>query len=133
MAFPSSAFEYRKSAVTGASPIQVIVLLYDGALKHMEAGRHAIAHQDFARQNEHLQAAQKIVMELMACLDMEKGGEIAWNLLKLYEYSLNELVRANIEDDSSGVAHAIRIFSDLRESWVKLADPVYEADHAIAA
>lgn len=133
MAFPSSAFEYRKSAISGASPIQVIVLLYDGALKHMEAGRHAIAHQDFPRQNEHLQAAQKIVMELMACLDMEKGGEIAWNLLKLYEYSLNELVRANIEDDSAGVSHAIKIFSDLRESWIKLAEPIYEIEQALAA
>lgn len=86
----------------------------------MEAGRHAIAHQDYPRQNEHLQHAQRILMELMSCLDLERGGEIAWNLLQLYEYSLGELVRANLEDDASGVSHAIKILSDLRESWVAL-------------
>jgi flagellar secretion chaperone FliS len=132
VAYPSSAFEYRKSAVTGASPIQVIVLLYDGALRHMEAGRHAIAHQDYSRQNDHLQHAQRILMELMACLDLDRGGEIAWNLLQLYQYCLDELVRANIEDDAAGVSHAIRIFSDLRESWVQLQDCA-DTEIAIAA
>lgn len=133
MAYPSSAYEYRKTAITGASPIQVIVLLYDGALRHMEAGRHAIAHQDHSRQNEHLQQAQRILMELMSCLDLEKGGEIAWNLLKLYEYSLAELVRANLEDDPAGVSHAIRILSDLRESWVQLGTTALLTEQAFAA
>lgn len=131
MAYPTHAYEYRKSAVTGASPIHIVVLLYEGALRHMEAGRHALAHQDYPRQNEHLQASQKIIMELMSCLDMEKGGEIAVNLLKIYEYALGELVRANIEDDAGAVSQCIRIFSDLRESWVKL-DQV-PAEQAYAA
>lgn len=121
MAYPTYAHEYRKNAVAGASPLQMVVMLYDGALRHMEAGRHAIAHQDYPRQNEHLQQAQRILMELMSCLDMEKGEEISHNLMSLYDFTLRELVRGNLEDDASAIALCIRIFSDLRESWVQLA------------
>lgn len=130
MAYPTHAYEYRKSAITGASPIHIVVMLYEGALRHMEAGRHALAHQDYPRQNEHLQAAQKIVMELMSCLDMEKGGDIAFNLLRIYEYVLAELVRANVEDDSSAVSGCIRIFSDLHQSWAQLDRAPAEQAHA---
>lgn len=121
MAYGRIAHEYRKNAVNGASPLQLIVMLYDGALRFMEGGRHAIAHNDYAKQNQQLQQAQKIVMELMSCLDMEKGGEVAKNLLSLYTYVLNELVKGNCEDNPECINRCIRVMRDLRESWVAIA------------
>lgn len=115
------AFEYRKSAVIGASPLQLIVMLYDGALRHIEAGRHAMGMREIEKQNGHLQQAQRIVMELMSCLDTEKGGEIASNLMALYSYVLNELVQANIQDEPENLLRCSNILSELRESWVELA------------
>jgi flagellar protein FliS len=109
--------EYQKSAVNTASPLQLIVMLYDGALKFMEAGRHAMANGDLNRQNSSLQQAQRIVLELMACLDTQQGGEIAKNLMGLYTYVLEELVKGNVTDDPECVARSIRVFSELRESW----------------
>jgi flagellar protein FliS len=104
--------------VNGASPVQLIIMLYDGALKHMEAGKHAVQKGDLASQNSSLQRAQRIVMELMSCLDMKEGGEVAKNLLALYTYVLNELVQANVHDDPDAIDRSIRILSELRESWV---------------
>ena len=121
MAYGRIAHEYRKNAVNGASPLQLVVMIYDGALKFMEGGRHAIAHHDYERQNDQLQRAQKIVMELMSCLDMEKGGEVAKNLLSLYTYVLNELVQANLEDSPERVARCIKVMRDLRDSWNTIA------------
>lgn len=121
MAYGRIAHEYRKGAVNGASPLQLVVMLYDGALRFMEAGKHAIAHNDYTRQNDQLQRAQKVVLELMACLDMEKGGEVAKNLLSLYTYVLNELVKANCEDDADRVDRCMKVMADLRESWVQLS------------
>jgi len=112
--------EYRKGAVNGASPLQLIIMLYDGALKHMEAGKHAIESNDLAKQNQNLQKAQRIVMELMSCLDMKQGGEVAKNLLALYTYVLNQLVEANISDKAEPIERSIQVFSDLRESWVEI-------------
>ncbi len=95
-------------------------MLYDGALKYMEAGKHSVLQKDLPNQNKYLQKAQRIVMELMSCLDMKQGGDIAKNLLALYTYVLNELVQANIHDDIVPIDRSIKILSDLRESWVQI-------------
>lgn len=123
------AHEYRKNAVNGASPLQLVIMLYDGALRFMEAGRHAMAHGDLPRQNDQLQRAQKIVMELMACVDLERGGDIAKNLLSLYTYVLDELVKANMEDNAERIERGMRVMRDLRESWAQIA----QKEHPLAA
>ena len=108
--------------MNGASPLQLIIMLYDGAMKSMEAGKHAIVNHDLEKQNKHLLHAQKIVMELMSCLDMKEGGDIAANLLSLYTYVLNQLVDANVQDDEKAVDRAIQVLSELRESWAKVEE-----------
>ncbi|MBX3118179.1 MAG: flagellar export chaperone FliS [Fimbriimonadaceae bacterium] len=120
MAYNKSALEYKKNAVNGASPLQLIVMLYDGALRFMEAGKHHMKERNLEKQNDSLQKAQRIVLELMASLDMEKGGEIAKNLFSLYGYVTNELITANINDDPVPIDRSIKVLSDLRESWVAL-------------
>jgi len=122
------ANEYRKQAVNGASPLQLVIMLYDGALRFMEAGKHAIVNRDLQRQNDNLQRAQRIVLELLACLDMDKGGEIAKNLFAIYTYVVNELVEANVNDDAAAVDRCRKIFSDLRSSWVQIEQQVTPTD-----
>lgn len=117
MAYQRMTQEYQKSAVNGASPLQLIIMLYDGALKFMQSGKAAMAEGNRDAQNASLQKAQKVLMELMSCLDMKQGGEIAKNLLSLYSYVLNELVMANMADDPDGVDRGIKVLTDLRESW----------------
>jgi flagellar protein FliS len=114
------AQEYQKQNVNGASPVQLIVMLYDGALRFMEAGKYAMVNGNLDKQNYYLQKAQKIVLELMSCLDMGQGGDVAKNLFALYGYVLNELVAANVEDASDPIERAIKVFSDLRESWAQI-------------
>jgi flagellar protein FliS len=99
-------------------------MLYDGALRFMEAGKHAMRAKDLEKQNSSLQRAQKIVMELMSCLDMENGADIAKNLLALYTYALEQLVDANMKDDPAGIDRTIKIFSELRESWVSIESSI---------
>lgn len=120
MATNQFANEYRKNAINGASPLQLIVMLYDGALRNIEAGRIAMSRQDYPRQNQAIQQAQKIILELLACVDVVNGGEIAKNLIALYEYVVNELVKANIEDNPEALAHCARVLSDLRQTWNEL-------------
>ncbi len=135
MAYSKSAFEYKKNAVNGASPLQLIIMLYDGALRFMEAGKHYIANGNLEKQNDSLQKAQRIVTELMASLDMDKGGEIAKNLFSLYGYVNNELILGNINDDAVCIDRAIKVISDLREGWVALetSQQQPEAEARIAA
>lgn len=120
MAYNRFVQEYQKGAVNGASPVQLVIMLYDGALRYMEAGKYAMRAKDLEKQNSNLQKAQKIIMELMSCLDMQNGGEIAKNLLALYTYALDQLLQANVKDEPSGIDRSMKIFSELRESWVEI-------------
>ena len=111
-------------------------MLYDGALRFMEAGKHAMSAKERSKQNDYLQRAQKIVMELMSCLDMDQGADVAKNLLSLYSYVLNELVVGNMSDSSAHIDRAIKVMSDLRESWSELhaaTAPTMEAAQPRAA
>ena len=120
MSYGNYANEYRKSAVNGASPLQLVVMLYDGALRYMEAGKHAMIQKDLEGQNTNLQKAQRIISELLSCLDGDKGKDVARNLRALYTFTLNQLVEANMKDDPKAIEGCIKIFSDLRESWSAL-------------
>ena len=120
MAYANSTLEYRKASVAGASPVGLIVLLYDGALRFMDAGTAAMGRGDLPAQNAALQKAQRIVIELMGALDMRRGGEVSTNLMALYAYVLNELVRANVEDDPSPIENAARTMEELRAGWAEL-------------
>ncbi len=119
--------QYRKGAVTSASPLQLIIMLYDGSIRFMEAGKGAMLAKDLFEQNDKIQKAQKIISELISCLDMDKGGEIAENLLSLYTWVYNRLVEANIQDQPSYIDECVETMRQLRSSWVKLEEQSHHA------
>jgi len=120
LAYSRTIDQYRKSSIGAASPLQLVVMLYDGALRFMEAGKHAMASGDTYAQNDNLTKAERIVTELLSTLDMTQGGQVAENLFSLYTYVYDSLVEANIEDKPEKIDECVQIFSDLRESWVEL-------------
>jgi flagellar protein FliS len=120
LAYGNQLQEYRKNAVNGASPVQLVVMLYDGALRFMEQGRYAMQNGDLVAQNHNLQKAQRIVLELMATLNMDQGGEVAQNLMALYTFVLEQLIDANVKDSTVPIEHAMKTMSGLRESWAEL-------------
>lgn len=120
MAYGKYIQEYQKSAIAGASPVGIIVMLYDAAISFMEQGKAAMAVKDYDKQNTLLQKAQRIVTELMGSLDMDKGGEVAKNLMSLYSYAWNELVQANVHDKPECIDHALMVFTEIRESWATI-------------
>lgn len=121
MAYPTSNLDqYRKSAVITASPLQLVIMLYDGAMKNLNAGKRAMLEHNTFEQNNSIIKAQKIIAELISCLDMKQGGEIATNLLSLYSYCYSSLLQSNVEDKPELIDQVILILSNLRSSWVEL-------------
>ncbi len=93
-------------------------MLYDGALRFLELGKAGLLAKNLFEKNDNLQKSQKIVMELMNTLDVQKGGEMAKNLMSLYFFVVQQLMEANIEDDVEKLDVAAKILRDLRESWL---------------
>lgn len=116
---------YRANAVLTASPGQLVLMLYDGALKAM-----AIAGEAFDRDeddlsrieviNHQLQKAQNILAELQNGLNLEAGGEFAQTLYRLYDYHNRRLFEANLKKDATIVHEVEGLVRSLRDAWAEM-------------
>ena len=111
---------YRKNAVNTASPLQLVVMLYDGSLRFMAQARQAIIDGNVYEQNRNCQKAQNIITELLSTLDLKRGGDVAQNLMALYNYTYDRLIEANINDNLEAIDQATKVMSELRASWAEL-------------
>jgi len=118
---------YRETRVKTASPGQLVVMLYDEALKQCDiaielSGEGPKPQPDnIERINIALGKAQDIVTELMASLDFDAGGEIAHNLFSLYVWFGRELLEANISKDTARVRSVRGMLAELRGAWAQVA------------
>jgi len=106
------------TTVESASPQQLIIMLYDGALKSVFAAKAAIARGDVAARGAALSKAILIIDEgLRAALNLQSGGEIAQNLMALYDYISTRLLHANVKADVQSVDEAARLLGELKQAW----------------
>lgn len=116
---------YRANAVLTASPGQLVLMLYDGALACMGRAREALERpgQDARRIeviNTQLLKAQAILTELQNGLNHEAGGEVAANLDGLYNYYNRRLFEANLRKEVGPVVEVERLLGDLRSGWAEM-------------
>ena len=120
MSYQNAAQTYRQNAILTASPEKLVQMLYDGAIRHLERSRIGLTD---ATQNrgavvgESLGKAMAIVGELRSSLDMDAGGEIAQNLDRLYEFTLDQLSQANLNRAAEPVEHGLHVIRTLKEGW----------------
>jgi flagellar secretion chaperone FliS len=109
---------YQAQATTTASPAQLVLMLYDGALTQIARAEEALdGARDGEAAHQALSKAQAIVTELAVTLDHERGGEMAANLASLYEYCNHLLVDANIAKSAAGLPDAANVLRGLRDAW----------------
>lgn len=116
---------YRANAVLTASPGQLVLMLYDGALKSLALAREAFARPaEDARRieaiNDHLLKAQRIIDELQSGLNMEAGGEFARTMHRLYDYHNRRLFEANLRKQVEPVVEVERLVRELRDAWAEM-------------
>ena len=109
---------YRHGQVASAGPVRIIILLYEGALQSCRQA--AERFEDPRQRGESLGRAHRIVTELMASLDYDKGGEIAANLDALYGFVLDAITRANVDEEERVLRPAIQVLETLVSGWREL-------------
>jgi flagellar protein FliS len=110
---------YQQGQVAASSPLRIISLLYDGAIRFCkQAEKH---FGDPSTRGSALGRAHAIVSELLVALDLDRGGEVATNLDGLYRYVLDALIRANVEGEHKALASAIQVLETLADGWHELA------------
>jgi flagellar protein FliS len=110
---------YFATQIKTATPEQILVMLYDGAIRFIRQARQALEDGQRVTKLEKISRAVAILTELSGTLDFEKGGEIAENLDGLYWYIIRELTRPNKEDEFKAMDVAENILIELREAWAE--------------
>ncbi len=136
---------YRRITTLTAPPGQIILMLYEGALRSLERSLPGFSIADPGEANmtihNNLQRAQEIIHELNCALNMEQGGEFASTLRRLYDYFDRRLRESNLKKEPTGVKEVLRHITVLRDAWATMlqnqnplpaAVPLAPADFAVA-
>lgn len=114
------AHRYREIAVKTANPLQLVVILYDGAISALQQAQEQIRRKDIAGRARSLNRSVAIISELQACLNFKEGGPIAASLDRLYNYMKQRIFRANVEQRSEPLAEVVTLLENLRSAWGEL-------------
>jgi flagellar protein FliS len=114
-----------ETAVSEASPHQLVNLLLEGLLRHVGAARAAMQRGDVAAKGKQINAAVRILDEgLKPALDLAKGGDLAANLNGLYGYCSLRLTEGNLRNDDAALADVIRVIEPVADGWRQIAGQV---------
>ncbi|RLA64243.1 MAG: flagellar export chaperone FliS [Epsilonproteobacteria bacterium] len=110
---------YKKTSINTARKEEILLMLYEAAVKFCKKGIEAIENKDIAKKGECIGKLQDIVMELNNSLDHKVGGKIADELSSLYDYIFYSSTQANINMDTKPLQDSLKVLITLQEGWVE--------------
>ncbi|MCL2078496.1 MAG: flagellar export chaperone FliS [Oscillospiraceae bacterium] len=109
---------YRKQDILTASPVDLIIMLYDALKRNIIMGKRSITNKDVPGAHKHLMKAQMILTELINSLDM--SYQISEELLDLYEFALKSIADANMHKDTEPLGPVIEMIDEIRGAWKEI-------------
>ncbi len=111
--------QYKKNQMETATPEQILILLYDGAIQYLNQAKIALDAQDNEQFQSNMLGCEKIIIEFMNTLKIEQGGKLAETLYRLYEYLNKTLVAAAVTREIEKIDEVLGHLMRLRETWQK--------------
>ncbi|MBS1959793.1 MAG: flagellar export chaperone FliS [Bdellovibrionales bacterium] len=108
---------YRQTAVTTASKEQVMIMLYEGAIKHLKIASESCRKNDLSAKGTAVGKAHDIINELSNSLDFSVGGDVAKNLERLYAFMIDQITQGNISNDVAKFDQARKLLETLLDGW----------------
>ena len=130
---PQAAQNYLRTRVMTATPEQLQMMLFDGALRFAEQGRIALLAQNWEQSYNNISRCQKIIVELTSSLRHDVNPELCTQLAALYNFAYRKLVEANIDHGVESLDEAVKVLKYQRETWAMLLDQLGKTKAANAA
>lgn len=130
---PQATQNYLRTRVMTATPEQLQMMLFDGAIRFAEMGRSAIVKKDWEGTYHNLSRAQKIIAELNKGLRHDIDPVLCGKLAALYNYIFKQLVEANLHHTLSALDDALNLLRYQRETWGLLMGKLGKQKAAAAA
>ena len=127
------AQNYLRTKVFTATPEQLQLMLYDGAIRFAEQAKVALQKNDFEASYMGISRAQKIIAELSGSLKHALAPDLCGKLSALYNFVYRKLIDANIEHKVESLDDALSILRYQRETWALLLDQLGKKKAAAAA
>ncbi|MGA7963911.1 MAG: flagellar export chaperone FliS, partial [Candidatus Acidiferrales bacterium] len=112
-----AARAYRESAVRGASPVGLIVILYEEVIRSMRKAQRALASGNIEERTHSLSHAIAVVGHLQGVLDFTKGGQVASDLAVFYDLTRGKMLEANVRADDQIMETVATEFAKIKEAW----------------
>jgi len=112
---------YRQTHVRSSTPLELVVMLYDGALQRLAIARDALVRRDIPTRRDAISRTLGILDELQGSLDLERGGQIALELDRLYTWMSTRLMDASMTQDPAPLDEVRPVLEGLREAWQTIA------------
>jgi flagellar protein FliS len=113
----SAASKYKQMSVKTATRGQILIMLYERAIQHIKRAALAIEKGDIAEKGVSIGKAHDIINELLNTLDHKIGGQVATDLDRLYNFSIEQLIKANIENKKEPLTHVQKNLETLLSAW----------------
>ena len=110
---------YKKTSVQTASKEQILLMLYQAAIKNCKKAVEAVEQKNIAAKGEYIGKLQDIVIELNNSLDFEVGGDVARELSSLYDYILYSSTQANIKIEIEPLQGCLNVLTTLYDGWAQ--------------
>lgn len=111
--------KYLETTIQTASPAQLLIMLYDGAIRFCRQGIESINEKNYSDANANLLKVQNIVSEFIITID--RSSPISEELLQLYEYFNIRLVEANMKKSTEPAEEVLGHLIELKETWIQAA------------
>ena len=118
MAYNPKANAYGNNKITTASPAELTLMLYEGAVKFCNIALMGMEKSDYETANTNIQKARAIIVELNSTLDHKYP--VAKDFERLYDYIFALLVEANMSKDPEMLTRALDEIRDLRDIWKQI-------------
>jgi flagellar secretion chaperone FliS len=109
--------KYKKTSVLSASREQILLMLYEAAIKFTKLAIQATEEKKIAERGHNIIRAFDIIVELQATLDHKVGGELAMQLEQLYVYMMEQYTKANLKGDPEPLRSNLKVLENLYEGW----------------
>src|SRR5207237_101569 len=119
---PQAAQTYLRTKVLTATPEQLQMMLYDGALRFAEQARAALDKQDYETNFQMISKVQKIIAELSSSLKHDLAPELCGKLAALYNFAYRKLIEASTRRDPAALDEALDVLRYQRQTWAMLLD-----------
>jgi len=111
---------YLRTKVMTASPAELRLMLFDGAIKYLEQGKEGLENQDYEASYNGISRCQNIIMELVNSLQPQHAPELCEKLSGLYTFMYTRLVKACTERDAKMAEEVLELLRYERSTWSML-------------